>query len=59
MSLQLAIDAHLEAERAGKPAFAYLHVRSSGRWPPTLAVAGPVTTGQFPIAPPTQRPTKP
>ena len=55
----LAIDVHLLADRAGKPAFAYFHVRSWGRGPPVLAVARAVTTGTPPIVPPTQRPIKP
>jgi hypothetical protein len=54
----LSIDVHLLADRAGKPAFAYFHVRSLGRWPPALAVARAATTDQSPIVPPTQRPIK-
>jgi hypothetical protein len=47
----LAIDIHLVADGAGEPAFAYLHIRFAGRWPPALAVACAVTAAYFPYRP--------
>jgi uncharacterized protein (DUF433 family) len=47
----LAIHIHLVADNAGEPAFAYLHIRFAGRWPPALAVAGAVKGDNFPHRP--------